>query len=194
MAEGISTEIFSDLDTIRQQTLDVLNELLSIANLEEGDILVVGCSTSEVAKHQIGSFSNGEIGKAIFETLHKELTNRGIHLATQCCEHLNRALVIEKDVAKVNRLPIVNVVPQLKAGGAFSTAAYNGFKKPVTVENIQAQAGIDIGDTLIGMHLAPVAVPVRTKTNQIGSAHVVCARTRAKFIGGVRAFYDEALS
>lgn len=194
MAEGISTEIFSDLDKIKQETLNTINELLSVANLEEGDILVVGCSTSEVTKHQIGSFSNGEIGKAIFETLHKELTKRGINLATQCCEHLNRALVIEKEVAKANRLPIVNVVPQLKAGGAFSTAAFAGFTHPVAVEHIQAQAGIDIGDTLIGMHLAPVAVPVRIETKEIGNAHVVCARTRPKYIGGTRAFYDDKIS
>jgi len=191
MANGISTDQYKDLDSIKQETLSVLSELLSVANLDRGDILVVGCSTSEVSKHRIGSFSNAEIGTVIFETLHTELEKQGIHLATQCCEHLNRAIIIEKSVAKENRLPIVNVVPQLKAGGAFSTAAFAGFTNPVAVEYIQAQAGIDIGDTLIGMHLAPVAVPVRVATKEIGSAHIVCARTRGKYIGGQRACYND---
>lgn len=194
MTNGISTEKYKDLDLIKKETLSVLNELLSVANLDRGDILVVGCSTSEVSKHKIGSFSNGEIGEVIFETIHTELEKQGIYLATQCCEHLNRALIIEKTVAKEYRLPIVNVVPQLKAGGAFSSAAFAGFKNPVAVETIQAQAGIDIGDTLIGMHLAPVAVPVRITTKEIGNAHIVCARTRAKYIGGERSFYNEKLS
>ena len=194
MANGISTDQYKDLDSIKQETLSVLSELLSVANLDRGDILVVGCSTSEVSKHRIGSFSNAEIGTVIFETLHTELEKQGIHLATQCCEHLNRAIIIEKSVAKENRLPIVNVVPQLKAGGAFSTAAFAGFTNPVAVEYIQAQAGIDIGDTLIGMHLAPVAVPVRVATKEIGSAHIVCARTRGKYIGGERACYNAKLS
>ena len=191
MANGISTDQYKNLDSIKQETLSVLSELLSVANLDRGDILVVGCSTSEVSKHRIGSFSNAEIGTVIFETLHTELEKQGIHLATQCCEHLNRAIIIEKSVAKENRLPIVNVVPQLKAGGAFSTAAFAGFTNPVAVEYIQAQAGIDIGDTLIGMHLAPVAVPVRVTTKEIGSAHIVCARTRGKYIGGQRACYND---
>ena len=191
MANGISTDQYKDLDLIKQETLSVLSELLSVANLDSGDILVVGCSTSEVSKHSIGSFSNAEIGTVIFETLHTELEKKGIHLATQCCEHLNRAIIIEKSVAKEFRIPIVNVVPQLKAGGAFSTAAFAGFTNPVAVEYIQAQAGIDIGDTLIGMHLAPVAVPVRVATKEIGSAHIVCARTRGKYIGGQRACYND---
>jgi len=194
MANGISTDQYKDLDLIKQETLSVLSELLSVANLDRGDILVVGCSTSEVSKHSIGSFSNAEIGEVIFETLHTELEKKGLYLATQCCEHLNRAIVIEKSVAKEYRLPIVNVVPQLKAGGAFSTAAFAGFTNPVAVEYIQAQAGIDIGDTLIGMHLAPVAVPVRVATKEIGGAHIVCARTRGKYIGGERACYNNKLS
>ena len=194
MDNGISTEKYKDLNSIKQETLSALQELLSVARLDKGDILVVGCSTSEVAKHQIGSFSNGEIGQAIFETLYEELQKQGINLATQCCEHLNRAIIMEKTVAKENRLTIVNVVPQIKAGGAFSTAAYAGFTDPVAVEYVQAQAGIDIGDTLIGMHLTQVAVPVRIPTKEIGSANVVCARTRPKYIGGERAFYNDNLS
>lgn len=178
------------IDKIRDDVREVVSELLAVAKLDKGDVLVVGCSSSEVAGERIGTYSSEEIGKAIFETLKECLDGTGIFLACQCCEHLNRALIIEKSLAKELRLPVVNVMPQLKAGGSFATAAYAGFRKAVAVEEIKANAGIDIGDTLIGMHLMPVAVPVRTKKNTIGEAHVVCARTRAKFIGGERAVYD----
>lgn len=178
------------LEQIKIDAKEVLEELLEVANLEKGDILVVGCSSSEVAGQKIGTYSSEEIGKSIFETLHKICDDKGIYLAAQCCEHLNRALIIEKECAKEYRIPVVNVVPQLKAGGSFATAAYAGFNNPVAVEHIKAQAGIDIGDTLIGMHLQDVVVPVRTKKNVIGNAHVVCARTRAKYIGGERACYS----
>lgn len=191
MADGISTDINFDVTNIIEDTKKVVNELLEAADMEKGDILVVGCSSSEVAKHKIGSFSSADIGKAIFDTIYKITAGRGLYLATQCCEHLNRALIVEKKCAKEYRLPIVNVVPRLKAGGSFSTAAYAGFENPVAVENIQAAAGIDIGDTLIGMHLRAVAVPVRTSQNTIGNAHVVCARTRYKYIGGERASYEK---
>lgn len=190
MATGISTDTDININSIITDTQNVVLQLLEEANLEKGDILVVGCSSSEVDSHKIGSFSNAEIGKAIFNTIHKITNEKGLYLATQCCEHLNRALIVEKACAKEYHLPIVNVVPQLKAGGSFSTAAFAGFEKPVAVENIQANAGIDIGDTLIGMHLRPVAVPVRTAQNTIGTAHVVCARTRYKYIGGERAMYQ----
>lgn len=190
MGAGVSTEHFEGLDQIRQETSQILRELLEVARLEAGDALVVGCSSSEVASHQIGSFSSEEIGQTIFETLHQQLSGTGIYLAAQCCEHLNRALIVEKSYAKENRLEIVSVVPQLKAGGSFATAAYKGFSEPVAIERIQAQAGIDIGDTLIGMHLSPVAVPVRVSLDSIGNAHVVLARTRPKYIGGIRACYE----
>lgn len=193
MASGISTTAFEHLDKIREQTATVIDELLTAARLEKGDILVIGCSSSEVAHQQIGTFSNAQIGEAIFQTANEILTKKEIFLAAQCCEHLNRAIILEKNAAKLHRLPLVNVIPQLKAGGSFATAAYHGFLQPAAVEYIQAQAGIDIGDTLIGMHLAPVAVPVRVSINAIGDAHVVCARTRAKYIGGIRAGYDETL-
>lgn len=181
------------MQNIKNDVKEVLEELLEVAKLEQGDILVVGCSSSEVAGQKIGTYSSEEIGKAIFETLNSILNERGIYLACQCCEHLNRALIIEKELARKLRIPVVNVVPKLKAGGSFATAAYSGFNDAVAVEKIQANAGIDIGDTLIGMHLMPVAVPVRTDKKTIGEAHVVCARTRAKFIGGSRASYDESM-
>lgn len=193
MVNGIATEMTTDLDEVKNQTKAAVCELLAEAHLEKGDILVAGCSSSEVSKHRIGTFSSEEIGSAIFEVLRGICADNHIFLAAQCCEHLNRALIIEKECAVSYRLERVNVIPQLKAGGAFSTAAYRGFAQPVAVEHIQAQAGIDIGDTLIGMHLAPVAVPVRTSVSSIGGAHVVCARTRARCIGGERAHYDDRL-
>ena len=189
MGAGISTETNMDLTDIINQTTQVCKELLACAKLEKGDILVVGCSSSEVAHRQIGSFSSAEIGDAIFLTLQRITSKHGIYLAAQCCEHLNRALIIEKEAAKLHRLPMVNVLPQLKAGGSFATAAYRHMNEAVAVEALKAQAGIDIGDTLIGMHLDAVAVPVRTSVSEIGSAHVVCARTRLKYIGGERAAY-----
>lgn len=182
------------MEELKQQVSTVIHELLDIAKLEGGDILVIGCSSSEIAHKKIGTFSSAEIGEAVFHTAHEILSSKGIYLAAQCCEHLNRAIILEREAAKAYRIPIVNVVPQLKAGGSFATAAYHGFKNPAAVESIQAHAGIDIGDTLIGMHLAPVAVPVRVSLSSIGGAHVVCARTRAKYIGGERAGYDERLT
>lgn len=190
---GISDKKYEHLDIIREETAKVINELLEHAHLEQDDILVMGCSSSEVAGVKIGTFSSEEIGQCIFETAYKLLSSQGIYLACQCCEHLNRSLIVEKECAKKYGLIRVNVVPRLKAGGSFATAAYHGMNTPYAVESIQAQAGIDIGDTLIGMHLSPVAVPVRTTQKSIGEAHVTCARTRAKFVGGIRASYDESL-
>lgn len=181
------------LEEIKEQTREIVTELLETARMEPEQILVVGCSSSEIASYRIGSHSSEEIGQAVFDVIYEETSARGIYLAAQCCEHLNRALILESAAAKLYGYEPVNVVPQLKAGGSFATAAYAGLNHPVAVEHIRAHAGIDIGDTLIGMHLRDVAVPVRIATKEIGSAHVVCARTRLKFIGGVRAHYDEEL-
>lgn len=189
MGLNISNEAYEGIESLKAEITDVFEQLYNEAKPEEGDILVVGCSTSEVAARKIGTFSNKEVGEVIFDTFNELCKSKGLYLATQCCEHLNRAIIVEKTVAKARNLTMVNVVPQLKAGGALSTAAYNGMEDAVAVEYIQAELGIDIGDTLIGMHLKPVAVPVRLSRNQIGSAHVVCARTRLKFIGGERAIY-----
>lgn len=181
------------LTQVKKEAKEVVYELLAQAKTEEGDILVVGCSSSEVAGEKIGTFSSVETAQAVFEGIYEASKEKGLFLAAQCCEHLNRALIVEKEVAGRERMTIVNVVPQPKAGGSFATTAYERFDKPVAVEHICAQAGIDIGDTLIGMHLQDVAVPVRIGTKKIGNAHVVCARTRAKFVGGSRAFYNEEL-
>ena len=191
--KGISEEKFERIEEIKGQARKVFEELWEAAELSPGEILVVGCSSSEVASRKIGSWSSEEIGKALFGVLYQACKEKGIYLAAQCCEHLNRAVILEKAAAKEYGLPMVNVVPQLKAGGSFATAAYGGLEHAVAVEGVKAQAGIDIGDTLIGMHLQAVAVPVRTSVKSIGDAHVVCARTRLKYIGGPRAAYSEKL-
>lgn len=178
-------------EEIVEQAETAVRELLKVARLKPGDIFVVGCSSSEVGGHKIGSFSNTEVADAIFGAVYPVLKEQGIYLAAQCCEHLNRALILERAAAESHRIPVVNVMPQPKAGGSFATAAWHGFDDPVAVEELAAQAGIDIGDTLIGMHLQPVAVPVRVSIRKVGEANLVCARTRPKFIGGQRAHYDE---
>lgn len=190
-ATDIAKSVDVDLDVIYDQTAAAAEELIETAKMKEGQILVVGCSSSEIAAHAIGCYSSREVGQAVFNALYSVTRKHGLFLAAQCCEHLNRALIIEEEAAVRYGLEMVNVKPQLKAGGSFSTAAWNGFSAPCAVERIQAHAGIDIGDTLIGMHLRPVAVPVRTKVKEIGSAHVVCARTRLKYIGGERAVYQK---
>ena len=177
------------MESIYQQTKSVITELGEKANLKPGNILVVGCSTSEVLGSKIGTNSNPDTAKEIFEALHDFVKEQGIYLAIQCCEHLNRAIITER--AAVPGAEIVNVVPQPKAGGSLATVAYAGFSDPIAVETIQADAGIDIGFTLIGMHLKKVAVPVRLEHNRIGEAMIIAARTRPKFIGGIRAIYDE---
>lgn len=181
-----------ELAVLRKQAYDAAVEILEAARLKSGDLFVVGCSTSEVLGDKIGTASSPETAEAVFEGIYEAVRERQIYLAAQCCEHLNRALILEEAAAEAFGYEQVNVVPQPKAGGSFATAAYHAFEHPAAVEHVKAGAGMDIGDTLIGMHLKDVAVPVRIRQNQIGNARVVCARTRAKFIGGVRAAYDEA--
>ena len=178
---------------IRAQAEQAVTELLDLARLEEGDILVVGCSSSEIAGDKIGTHSSPAVAEAVFSGIYPSLQRRGVYLAAQCCEHLNRALILEDEARRAYRLERVNVVPQPKAGGSFSTAVWNGLETPCAVEEVRARAGLDIGGTLIGMHLAPVAVPVRLSLSKIGQAVLICARTRPKFIGGERAHYQESL-
>lgn len=177
--------------TIYEQTKDAISELCDTAELKQGSIVVVGCSTSEVVGASIGTDSNPDVAGEIFRALHDYTESKGLLLAVQCCEHLNRAIITERKA--VPFAEPVNVVPQPKAGGSLATKAYHGFKEPVALEEIKADAGLDIGLTLIGMHLKKVAVPLRLKNNKIGEATVVAARSRPKFIGGVRAVYDESL-
>jgi len=180
----------ADLDLIKDQTIQVVTELLQVANLSPGQILVVGCSTSEVLGSKIGSAGSTDVAQAILGSLRQVCTQDGIHLAVQCCEHLNRALVMETKAAQAYHLNEVMVVPVPKAGGALGAQAMGDFEQPVVVEAIQAHAGLDIGNTLIGMHLKAVAVPVRLAQKNIGQALVIAARTRPKLIGGSRAVYE----
>jgi len=166
-------------------------ELLGQAKLSPGDVFVVGCSSSEVLGGRIGKASSLEAARAVLDGIYPLLRERGIWLAAQCCEHLNRALVIEEDCARRYGWPEVCAVPQPKAGGSFACAAWRAFRRPVAVEHISAHAGMDIGGTLIGMHLRDVAVPVRLSLDHIGGAILLCARTRPKFIGGSRTVYDD---
>lgn len=176
-----------------EQAYRAARELLDKAHVGRGDIFVVGCSTSEVAGAAIGTDSCPELAQRVLEGILKAAGESGVYLAAQCCEHLNRALILEEEAARRYNCEIVNVVPAPKAGGSFATAAYGAFAHPVAVEHVRAHVGMDIGDTLIGMHLREVAVPLRLQSSQIGNARVVCARTRPKFIGGGRAAYDEGL-
>ena len=179
-----------DLGTITAQARQAAAELLETAKLEQGDLFVVGCSSSEIVGGQIGHASSLEAAQAVFAGIYPLLRERGIWLAAQCCEHLNRVLILERDCARQYGYDPVCVVPQPKAGGSFATTAWRSFAAPVAVEHIQAHAGLDIGGTLIGMHLRDVAVPVRLSLDHIGQAILLSARTRPKLIGGSRAVYE----
>ncbi len=173
-----------------EETKAAINELINLAELKSGDVLVVGCSTSEIIGNEIGKGSSPETAEKIVSAIMPILKEHGILLAAQCCEHLNRALIVEKETARKLMLEAVNVRPVAKAGGSFATAVYGNMDSPVAVEHIKADAGIDIGNTLIGMHLKSVAVPLRLSVKTIGNAYVTAAKTRAKYIGGERAQYN----
>ncbi len=185
-----------ELQEIRNAAAAAAKEVLDAAKLEPGDLFVVGCSSSEVLGEKIGTHTSTDIAGALYEGIMSVLAPAGVKLAAQCCEHLNRALVVEKETAKAYRLEQVNAIPQPNhAGGAFGTVAYERMTKPVVVESLDAQAsaGMDIGGTLIGMHIKPVVVPLRISVDQIGEATLICARRRPKYVGGERAIYDDAL-
>lgn len=179
------------LEQVKEEAANAAKQLVAEARLHKGQIVVVGCSTSEVVGHKVGSWSTPEVGQAIFDGLNSVFAPLGIYIAAQCCEHLNRALIVDYDA--VPGVEVVNVVPQPKAGSSFATAAYNAFSHPVALEEIKADAGLDIGGTLIGMHLKRVAVPVRLAQKHIGDAVLLAARVRPKFIGGERAIYNDEL-
>ena len=181
------------LSNIKKQAKQAVTELIEISKIKSGDMLVIGCSSSEIMGGNIGKASSMDAAKAVFDGIYPILKEKGIYLAAQCCEHLNRAIIIEQEAAEKFNLEIVNVMPQTKAGGSFATTVWQNMEHPVAVEHIKASAGLDIGNTLIGMHLKEVAVPVRLSINKIGKAPIVCARTRPKFIGGDRACYCEDL-
>ncbi|MDI9490167.1 MAG: TIGR01440 family protein [Bacillota bacterium] len=176
---------------LQKKWQELLIEYFAVARIKKGGLLVVGCSTSEVIGSKIGSDSRQDIGDLLFSVLQELASENKINLAIQCCEHLNRALIIERKVAEKFSYPEVNVKPGLHAGGAFAVAAFENMKDPIAVESVQADGGIDIGDTLIGMHLKPVAVPLRLSMQSVGDAHLTAARTRPKLIGGARATYRD---
>lgn len=190
LTQGADISVNSNFaEVIRGQSKTVIKELFDNTQLSHGNIIVIGCSSSEVIGNNIGKGSSYEVAKIIFEAIYPEIKAKGLYLAAQCCEHLNRAIIIENECAEKYALEPVAVIPQAKAGGSFATVAYQCFDNPVVVEHIRAHAGIDIGDTLIGMHLCDVAVPLRLSVKNIGNANLVCAYTRPKFIGGCRAVY-----
>ena len=176
-------------EDLKEQAKKAAEQVLEMSGLKEGQIVVIGCSTSEIVGERMGTHSVPEVATAVFDEIYKVFSRKGVYVAAQCCEHLNRAIITEREAAK--GLDIVNVIPQHKAGGSFATAAYNAFKDPVALEEIRADAGLDIGGTLIGMHLKKVAVPLKLTVRKIGEANLTAARVRPKFIGGCRAVYDE---
>ena len=178
------------INSIKESAVRAVSELIERAELKRGQILVIGCSSSEIVGETIGHGSSYETAEALLEAILPAIREKGIYLAAQCCEHLNRALIIERECAERYGLDEVSVVPQPKAGGSFATASYKAFSEPVAVEHIRAHAGMDIGGTLIGMHLREVAVPVRLAVGAIGEARLLAARTRPKYIGGARAKYE----
>ncbi len=176
--------------TIFEQARSAANELMEKANLKPGNIVVIGCSTSEVLGEKIGTSGSVEPAKEIYDGLNSVFAPAGVYIAAQCCEHLNRALIIEEEKADAIGAEKVCVVPHPHAGGSFATTAFKLMRSPAVIEEIKADAGIDIGNTLIGMHLKRVAVPLRLENNAIGCAKLNAARTRAKYIGGERAKYE----
>ena len=179
-----TTKILTDVEK-------AIRELINISKPEAGDIFLLGGSTSEIQGKKIGSATDIDLGDKIIKKIISILREFDLYLAVQGCEHINRSLVIEKECQQKYSFNEVNVIPHRSAGGAFAAAAFKEFEKAVTVENMEADLGIDIGDALIGMHLKKVAVPVRLSITEIGEAHLTAARTRLKLVGGVRARYRD---
>ena len=177
------------LKSVREETAAAAEELVAVAGLRQGQMLVVGCSSSEIVGGSIGKASSSEAAEAVYAGFQRVLDSLWIYLCAQCCEHLNRALILERACAEQYGYEPVCVLPQPHAGGSFATAVWAHMQDPVAVEHIRAHAGMDIGGTLIGMHLRDVAVPVRLQVQRIGDALLLAARTRSKYIGGARAVY-----
>lgn len=177
-------------EQMREQAKNAICELLAEAQPRSGQVVVIGCSSSEIMGKKIGKASTPEVAEVVLGEILSVLRDKGLHLAAQCCEHLNRALVVERETAEKFGYELVAAVPKPKAGGSFATATYLAFDDPVLVEHISAAAGLDIGCTMIGMHLRDVAVPLRLENNRVGEALVLAAKTRPKYIGGERAQYE----
>lgn len=179
------------MSKISEETKAVFGDVIRQAGLKQGDCLIVGCSSSEVNGDIMGTNSSVKTAQEIFDVVYEMTREQGIYLAAQCCEHLNRAVVVEEEYACRYDIEEVNVRPEPKAGGSFATCAYKAFRSPVVVETLRANVGVDIGGVLIGMHIKAVAVPLKLYTRRIGAAVVIAARSRPKFIGGERAHYND---
>lgn len=178
------------VEQVKKDVENIVSEWLETDYLKEDELFIIGCSTSEVAGKKIGTSGSEEIAAVIFTALERLSEVKGVHLAFQCCEHLNRAIVLGSSVQEELKLDAVSVTPVPSAGGSMASYAYKHVHDAVVVEEVSAHAGIDIGDTMIGMHLKRVAVPLRFIQNKVGNAHVTAARTRPKLIGGARAQYS----
>lgn len=183
------------IEQISCDATQVIKEVIDKAKLAEGQLFIIGCSSSETIGEHMGTASSKDAAEAIYKVVANELKSQGIRVAVQCCEHLNRAVLVERETAEKYGFEIVNVIPQPHAGGAFAVEAYKNFDDPVMVESIEAKAdaGLDIGGVLIGMHIHPVVVPLRMENKHIGKAIVIAARRRPKYVGGIRAVYNESL-
>ncbi len=190
--EGMIREKQTSFQEIYEQWNHILAEFAHEAALQPGQMIVIGCSTSEIAGVRIGKAGSEQIAGILIDPVVAWAKKLGVMLAFQCCEHLNRVLIVEQEAVEKFQLEPVTVLPALNAGGAMATAAWARFNAPVAVERVQAHAGLDIGDTFIGMHLRPVVVPVRIDVNQLGHAHLTLARTRPKYVGGPRALYPSS--
>ncbi|MFC4303530.1 TIGR01440 family protein [Cohnella boryungensis] len=180
----------SELHSIADQAEGALQELVRSGGVRPGQIVVLGVSTSEVRGERIGSSGAEAIAEQIHEGIERVRQQAGVHIVWQCCEHLNRALVTERRLAEAQGWTEVSAVPVPKAGGSMAAYAYRQMEEPCLVEAVQVHAGIDIGETLIGMHLRPVAVPLRPAIRSVGQARVNMAATRPRLIGGARAVYE----
>ncbi len=191
-ASAAATTLGSDTkQSIASALRECLEDLAQEAGLKEGSLVVVGASTSEVLGRRIGTATSVDLGQVLVDEVLAFFTSLGCDVAFQCCEHLNRSLVLSRSVAESRGYNQVFAIPVPGAGGAVASCAYFALPDACLVSQVSADAGIDIGDTLIGMHLRRVAVPVRGRRNQIGNAHVTMARSRPPLVGGSRAVYDE---
>ena len=179
----LKNEVFCVIDA-------AVDALAKAGDIQPGGVIVLGCSTSEVAGARIGKGSVPELGDVIAEAMLTACAARGLNAAFQCCEHLNRAIVMEQRVLDERRLTQVRAIPQPKAGGSVPAAAWKRLNHPALAMNIQAEAAIDIGDTLVGMHIRPVAVPMRIEYGKVSHANLVMAYSRLPYIGGSRAVYE----
>ncbi len=184
-----------DLAAIEKEAAEVTEEICELASLKEGQILVIGCSSSEVVGERVGTHSSMDVAAALYRGITKITGPKGINIAAQCCEHLNRAIVLDRKICDKLDLTEVNVIPKPKAGGSFAATVYENLKDSVVVESLEqkADAGMDIGGVMVGMHIRPVVVPLKIKKRNIGSAVIIAARRRPKYVGGARAVYNEAL-